>query len=84
MPQVAPATVKARAGRLRAAAAKRKWAWLDALTGSRQRVLIERGGRGHAENFAEVVVEGTAEHAVGRIVEVTVTGRAGEQLLAAV
>jgi threonylcarbamoyladenosine tRNA methylthiotransferase MtaB len=83
MPQVAPAEIKARAGRLRAAAARRKAAWLDGLIGSRQRVLIERGGRGHAENFAELVVAGVTGTVIGRTIEVTVTGRDGEHLLAA-
>ncbi len=82
MPQVAPAEIKARAARLRAAAARRKSAWLDGLVGTRQRVLIERGGRGHGESFAEVVVAGIAEAAVGRTIEVTVTGRDREHLLA--
>ena len=82
MPQVPPSEIKVRAQRLRAAAARRKSAWLDGLVGTRQRVLIERGGRGHAESFAEVVVAGIAEAAVGRTIEVTVTRRDGEHILA--
>ena len=83
MPQVAPGVIKARAGRLRAAAARRKAVWLQGLVGGRQRVLVERGGRGHAENFAEVEIAGIGETAIGHTVEVTVTGSNGERLLAA-
>jgi len=55
MPQVPVPDRKARAQRLREAAARQKTDWLDSLVGSRQRVLIERNnGIGHAENFAEV------------------------------
>jgi threonylcarbamoyladenosine tRNA methylthiotransferase MtaB len=54
MPQLAPELIKARAARLRAAAAARKRAWLQSLIGTRQRVLFEKGGLGHAENFAPI------------------------------
>jgi threonylcarbamoyladenosine tRNA methylthiotransferase MtaB len=54
MPQVPPPVVKERARRLRAACAARKAAWLKGLVGTRQRVLVERDGTGHAENFAPV------------------------------
>jgi threonylcarbamoyladenosine tRNA methylthiotransferase MtaB len=54
MPQVAPELIRARAARLRAAAAARRRAWLQGLVGTRQRVLFERGGLGHAEAFAPV------------------------------
>jgi threonylcarbamoyladenosine tRNA methylthiotransferase MtaB len=54
MPLVAPAVVKERALRLREACARRKSAWLEGLVGTRQRVLAERGGGGHCENFAPV------------------------------
>jgi len=54
MPQVAPRVVKARARRLREACARRKAAWLEGLVGTRQRVLVEKDGFGHAENFAPV------------------------------
>jgi threonylcarbamoyladenosine tRNA methylthiotransferase MtaB len=56
MPLVAPTVVKERARRLREACAKRKAAWLEALIGTRQRVLVERDGMGHAENFAPVQI----------------------------
>jgi threonylcarbamoyladenosine tRNA methylthiotransferase MtaB len=54
MPQVAPAAIKERARRLRAACARRRRMWLEGLVGTTQRVLAERGGTGHAENFAPV------------------------------
>ena len=57
MPQVPPPIAKARARRLRAACAARKAAWLEGLVGTRQRVLVEKDGFGHAENFAPVRVE---------------------------
>ena len=57
MPQVAPAAIKDRAERLRASAGRRRAAWLASLTGSVQDVLVERPGtRGHAGNFAEVLL----------------------------
>ncbi len=54
MPQVSPAIAKLRARRLREACAGRKAAWLEGMVGTRQRVLVESDGRGHAENFAPV------------------------------
>jgi threonylcarbamoyladenosine tRNA methylthiotransferase MtaB len=54
MPAVAPAVVKERARALREACARRRAAWLGGLVGTRQRVLVEKHGRGHAENFAPV------------------------------
>jgi len=57
MPQVDPAVVKDRAGRLRAEAEVHRTRWLATLIGREQRVLVEApGDRGHAENFAEVVL----------------------------
>jgi len=71
MPQVAPATIRDRAGRLRAAAAEQRANWLETLVGSRQQVLVERpGDRGHAENFAEVRL--TAPRQTGETVNVTI------------
>jgi threonylcarbamoyladenosine tRNA methylthiotransferase MtaB len=60
MPQVAPATIKARAGELRDAVAKERQAWLQSLIGSPLQVLAERDGTGHAENFARVRLPGGA------------------------
>ena len=76
MPQVAPEAVKARARRLREASARRREKWLEGLVGTRQRVLVERGGRGHTESFAPVRVSGE----VGEVVNVKITAREGECL----
>ena len=79
MPQVAHAAVKDRAAKLRAATARRKALWLEALVGTTQNVLIERGGeRGHAENFAPVALRSSA---VGKVLEVRVTGIASDTLI---
>lgn len=58
IPQLAREVVKARAARLREAAAGRRRAWLRSLVGSVQPVLIENGGKGHADNFAPVAIDG--------------------------
>jgi threonylcarbamoyladenosine tRNA methylthiotransferase MtaB len=55
MPPVPAPVVKERARRLREACARRRATWLEAMVGTRQRVLMERGGRGHCENFAPVL-----------------------------
>jgi threonylcarbamoyladenosine tRNA methylthiotransferase MtaB len=54
MPQLAPALVKQRAAALREAVAEQRAAWLASLIGTPLRVLAERDGTGHAENFARV------------------------------
>lgn len=54
MPQVAPGEVKRRAAELRAAVDEERRRWLGGLLGTPQRVLAERDGTGHAENFATV------------------------------
>lgn len=70
MPQLPPATITARAAALRASAARRRAAWLDAQRGTVQRVLVERpGDRGHAGNFAEVRLP---PHEVGTIATVKI------------
>ncbi|RXZ66430.1 MiaB/RimO family radical SAM methylthiotransferase [Pelagerythrobacter rhizovicinus] len=64
MPQVARATVKARAAELRAEVARTRDAWLDTLVGAPQSVLVESDGTGYAPNFARVTVpQGTASGA---------------------
>ncbi len=79
MPQVAGATIKARAAELRAAVAEERGRWLASLLGTPLEVLAERDGTGHAENFARVqLAPGTP---VGSIVTVTPT-RIAEGLLA--
>ncbi|QPQ55803.1 tRNA (N(6)-L-threonylcarbamoyladenosine(37)-C(2))-methylthiotransferase MtaB [Allosphingosinicella flava] len=75
MPQVDPKRVKARSARLREATARQKAKWLESLVGSRQKVLIERSGvKGHAENFAPVLIRHSREDGsdVGEIMEVKV------------
>lgn len=80
MPQIAPGIVKARAARLREAAAMRRSRWLQSLIGSAQQVLVERpGDRGHAGNFAEVRMP-LAQ--VGDIVTVTIKGVQDGKLIA--
>jgi len=56
MPQLARELVKARAARLRAAAATRRTRWLDSLVGSTQPILVEGDGIGHTDNFAPVAI----------------------------
>ena len=69
MPQVDLATIRSRAKRLRDAAALRQSDWQHSLIGSTQHVLVERGGAGHAENFARVqFTGGMLDSAIGTIV----------------
>ncbi|HWT11317.1 MAG TPA: tRNA (N(6)-L-threonylcarbamoyladenosine(37)-C(2))-methylthiotransferase MtaB [Allosphingosinicella sp.] len=82
MPPVASQTVKARARRLREACARRKAAWLKGLVGTRQKVLIEKDGCGHAENFAPVRLPGPAASPnAGAVVEVRIGGLEGDVLI---
>jgi tRNA A37 methylthiotransferase MiaB len=59
MPQVAPTIVKERARRLREACVVRRAKWLEGLVGTRQKVLIEKDGLGHCENFAPLQISHT-------------------------
>lgn len=79
MPQVDPPTIRARAADLRAAVAAVRSDWLGSLLGSPQRVLAERDGTGHAENFARVRLAPAA--IAGTLVTVTPT-RIDQGLLA--
>ena len=54
MPQVDPAEIKARAAELRAMIDQQHGLWLEGLVGRPLSVLAEKGGTGHAENFAKV------------------------------
>jgi threonylcarbamoyladenosine tRNA methylthiotransferase MtaB len=72
MPQVPHAWIKQRARKLREASARRKALWLQGLVGSRQSVLVEKGGLGHAENFAPVQLGGVGP--VGKIAQMAITG----------
>jgi threonylcarbamoyladenosine tRNA methylthiotransferase MtaB len=79
MPQLAREVVKARAARLREAAAGRRERWLDSLAGSAQRVLIEADGKGHTDNFAPVAIEGASRGESGTA---RITGRDDDHLTA--
>jgi threonylcarbamoyladenosine tRNA methylthiotransferase MtaB len=78
MPQLAREVVKLRAARLREAAAERRGRWLDSLVGTKHRVLVENGGKGHADNFAPVAVSGGAK---GAVVTARIVGRDGDRLM---
>lgn len=54
MPQVDSAAIKERAAQLRAEVARTRTTWLSSLVGTPLKVLAERDGTGHAENFARV------------------------------
>ena len=58
MPQLEREIVKARAARLRQAAAERAARWLDGLIGTRQPVLIENSEKGHTDGFAPIAIAG--------------------------
>jgi threonylcarbamoyladenosine tRNA methylthiotransferase MtaB len=65
MPQLDPATIRARAAELRAVVAEVRGAWLADLVGKELSVLAEADGTGHAGNFARVALPpGTARGAV--------------------
>jgi len=78
MPQLPRAVVKARAARLREAAAERRTDWLDRLVGTDQRVLVENHGKGHADNFAPVALSGASK---GEVVTARITGRVDTTLV---
>jgi threonylcarbamoyladenosine tRNA methylthiotransferase MtaB len=78
MPQVDRETVKARAARLRQAAAERRIRWLETLIGSLRSVLNEGEQHGHTDNFAPVAIDGP----LGRTGAARITGRSGDQLTA--
>lgn len=82
MPQVEPEVRRERAALLRAAAGRRKAAWLRTLIGSTQQVLVERPGtRGHASTFAEVIMP--QARVPGSIAAIRVTGATDSHLLGA-
>ena len=71
MPQLPPALIRARAAELRETASATRALWLTSQLGQEHRVLAERDGTGHAENFARVrLAPGTS---AGTIVTVTPT-----------
>ena len=80
MPQLPQEVVKARAARLRAAAAERRRIWLDRLVGTTQPALIENSGKGHTDQFAPLAIAGAQRGEAGIAV---ITGRDGDLLKAA-
>jgi threonylcarbamoyladenosine tRNA methylthiotransferase MtaB len=72
MPQVSPAIAKQRARQLREACARQRAGWLERLSGTRQKILLQKNKFGHTESFAPVRFAG--EGAVGSIVETRITG----------
>ena len=78
MPQVPPPIAKERARRLRDACAAQRAAWLQGLVGTSQRVLVEKDGLGHAENFAPIRVAGAE---TGQIVAANITGIENDVLI---
>jgi threonylcarbamoyladenosine tRNA methylthiotransferase MtaB len=80
MPQVARAVVKERARRLREKGAAALAQRLAAEVGARRQVLVESGGIGRTGQFMAVRL--ATEAAPGAIVDVSIAGHDGRQLLA--
>src|SRR5262245_5816139 len=81
MPQTARDVVKERAKRLREKGAAALSRHLDTEVGRTRRVLVESARLGRTEHFALVGLNATVEP--GMIVDVTIKGHDGRQLLAA-
>jgi threonylcarbamoyladenosine tRNA methylthiotransferase MtaB len=79
MPQLGRELIKARAARLREAAAARRSRWLDSMVGSTHRALIENNAKGHTDNFAPVSVDGSERGDTGTV---RIFARDGGQLMA--
>jgi threonylcarbamoyladenosine tRNA methylthiotransferase MtaB len=79
MPQLAPEVVKARAARLRDAAAARRVEWLKSLVGTTQALLIENNGKGHTDGFASVTIANASR---GELGTARIMGRDGAALTA--
>lgn len=68
MPQVAAADIRSRAAELRFAVKRQREEWLHGLIGRPLSVLAEKGGTGHAGNFAKVrLPDGTRPGALVRV-----------------
>ena len=78
MPQLERELIKARAARLRDAAAARRSAWLDGQIGTTQPVLVENHEKGHTDAFAPIRIAGS-KRGDSRLARVT--GRDGDQLV---
>ena len=81
MPQLDRALIKERAARLRETGEAALVAHLDREIGARRRVLTERGGTGHTEQFLTVKL--AAPVAPGLILDLPIAGHDGRRLLAA-
>ncbi len=81
MPRLAGDIVRERASRLRQKGARALAARLDAMGGSVQTVLTERGGIGRTPCFTPVVLEGA--HVPGTLRAVAITGRTTDRLTGA-
>ena len=81
MPQVAARFVKERARRLREKGEAALRRHLDGEIGAQRAVLTERGGIGRTEQFTPVRL--AAPCAPGAMLDVTIGGHDGRQLLAA-
>jgi threonylcarbamoyladenosine tRNA methylthiotransferase MtaB len=81
MPQLPRAIVKERAARLRARGARAVRQHLDGEVGAMRRALIETAAQGRTEQFTQVRLATPAEP--GTIVDVTIAGHDGKQLIAA-
>jgi threonylcarbamoyladenosine tRNA methylthiotransferase MtaB len=81
MPQVAPPIRRERAARLRALGAARLTRHLDREIGARRRVLAERNGIGHTEQFTAVRLAPASTP--GAMLDVTIAGHDGRLLIAA-
>ena len=79
MPQLPIELVKARAARLRNAAASRRARWIESMVGSAQPILVEGAGVGHTDNFAAVSIAGTSRGESGPAL---ITGTNDGQLIA--
>jgi threonylcarbamoyladenosine tRNA methylthiotransferase MtaB len=79
MPQLARELVKARAARLRDAAAARRHCWLDSMIGSVHSVLVEGDGVGHTDSFAPIAISGARRGQAGLA---RITGRNSDRLKA--
>ena len=80
MPQLERELVKARAARLREAAARRRSEWLDGQIGTTQPVLIENSEKGHTDAFAPIAIAGSKRGDSGLA---RVTGRTADGLTGA-
>ena len=81
MPQLERAIVKERAARLREHGARALRQHLDAEVGATRQVLVEAEAQGRTEHFTQVSLAAVAEP--GAIVDVTIAGHDGKQLIAA-